>query len=726
MDITQRLSQELHIPLKSAAAAVELIDEGNTIPFIARYRKERTGNLDDQLLRQLSDRLEYLRGLDSRRAEVGQAIGRQGLMTAALQAQIDAATTLTELEDLYRPYRPKRRTRASIAREKGLEPLADCIFTGRRPAGSDGPDLERVALAFTAPQNTAENALDTVQAAIAGAMDIVAEQISDSAQVRHALRELLLSGAALCCQGKEGCQESVYRTYQDFSQPLQRLAGHQVLAIDRGEKAGLLKVSLQFDRPRALGALQRCLPGRHPYSSYLYRAAEDAFDRLILPSVTREIRSQLTERAVEGAINLFGQNLKQLLMQPPVRQMVTMGFDPAYRTGCKIAVVDDTGKVLATTVVYPTPPQKKTRQAAETLLDLISKHGVRAIAIGNGTASKESEIFVADLIRENKLDVSYLVVSEAGASVYSASKLAAEEFPQYDVSLRSAISIARRLQDPLAELVKIDPKSIGVGQYQHDMPAAQLDHALDGVVEDCVNAVGVDLNTASPSLLRRVAGLSPVVAKNIVAFREENGAFTSRTQLKKVKGLGPKAFSQAAGFLRLDPAAAKDPLDTTAVHPESYPAAKKLLALCGYSKKDLLHGDLSQLRQRAAELGSQALQRETGAGDYTLQDMIDELLTPGRDPRDELPPPLLRSDLMDIADLKPGMQLQGTVRNVIDFGAFVDIGVHQDGLVHISRLSKSFVKHPLDVVKVGDIVTVWVLEVDTGRGRISLSMVGPD
>lgn len=720
MDINQRLGAELSVAPKQVEAAVKLIDDGNTIPFIARYRKEQTGNLDDQLLRQLAERLHYLRGLEERKGEVLASIEKAGALTGELRRAVEGANTLTELEDLYRPYRPKRRTRASMAKERGLAPLADTLRSGKRPDGRPGGPALEEARAYC----TGEEGLATPEEALQGAMDILAEEISDDPTIRRRLRQFFTAAAALCCEGKEGCAESVYKNYLSYREPVRAVAGHRVLAIDRGEKEGFLKVSLDFDRDRALAIAQDKYPGeRHPYGELLRRAGEDAFDRLILPSAFRELRAALTETACQGAIRVFGANLKQLLMQPPVRGKVVLGLDPAYRTGCKIAVVDATGKVLETAVVYPTPPQKKVAEAARTLLGLIRRYGVEVISIGNGTASKESELFVADLIRENGLNVSYAVVSEAGASVYSASPLAAKEFPQFDVSLRSAVSIARRLQDPLAELVKIDPESIGVGQYQHDMPKKELRQALEGVVEDCVNTVGVDLNTASPSLLAQVSGISAAVAQNIVARREELGPFAERRDLLAVPKLGPKAYKQAAGFLRIP--GGKNPLDQTAVHPESYPAAKKLLALCGCKPADLAGGGLDELGEKLAAFSEEALEAATGAGSYTLKDIAQELQKPGRDPRDELPQPVLRQDLMDIKDLKPGMKLTGTVRNIVDFGAFVDIGVHQDGLVHISRLSKRFVKHPLDVVKVGDVVTVWVLEVDTGRGRISLTMLEP-
>ncbi len=715
MDIIYALAQELNVNEKYVENVVQLLDEGNTIPFIARYRKELHGAMDDTTLRTLEERLQYLRNLEERRAAVKKSIVDQGKLTEELTAAIDSAKTLAEVEDLYRPYKQKRRTRATVAREKGLEPLAALLFAQER----DCPRPEDAAREFLAP----EKSVDTVTDALQGASDIIAEQISDDADIRKALRGLLSrQGRLACCAATE--EDSVYRLYYDFEQALSRLQGHQILAINRGEKEGVLKVSVTLDRDQALPLLRRAVvkPGS-PAMEFIKSAAEDAYDRLIFPSLEREARSLLTEQANEGAIGQFALNLKPLLMQPPVKGKVTMGLDPGYRMGCKVAVVDGTGKVLDTAVVYPTYGERQEREAIAVLAGLITKHGVENIAIGNGTASRETEQMAVKLIRqvnEAGAHVSYMIVSEAGASVYSASKLAAEEFPQFDVNLRSAVSIARRLQDPLAELVKIDPKAIGVGQYQHDMPPKQLDEALGGVVEDCVNAVGVDINTASPSLLQRVAGLNGTTAKNVVAYREENGPFTSRAQIKKVPKLGPKAFQQCAGFLRVPES--KSVLDNTAVHPESYDAAKALLELMGYTLADVKAEKLSDLPVRLKAYGEAKAAAAVGTGVLTLRDITAELLKPGRDVRDELPQPILRTDVMEMKDLKPGMVLTGTVRNVIDFGAFVDIGVHQDGLVHISQISSKFIKHPSEVLTVGDVVKVVVLDVDEKKNRISLSI----
>ncbi len=715
MDIIYALAQELNVNEKYVENVVQLLDEGNTIPFIARYRKELHGAMDDTILRTLEERLQYLRNLEERRTAVKKSIVDQGKLTEELAAAIDSAKTLAEVEDLYRPYKQKRRTRATVAREKGLEPLAALLFAQER----DCPRPEDAAREFLAP----EKSVDTVTDALQGASDIIAEQISDDADIRKALRGLLSrQGRLACCAATE--EDSVYRLYYDFEQALSRLQGHQILAINRGEKEGVLKVSVTLDRDQALPLLRRAVvkPGS-PAMEFIKSAAEDAYDRLIFPSLEREARSLLTEQANEGAIGQFALNLKPLLMQPPVKGKVTMGLDPGYRMGCKVAVVDGTGKVLDTAVVYPTYGERQEREAIAVLAGLITKHGVENIAIGNGTASRETEQMAVKLIRqvnEAGAHVSYMIVSEAGASVYSASKLAAEEFPQFDVNLRSAVSIARRLQDPLAELVKIDPKAIGVGQYQHDMPPKQLDEALGGVVEDCVNAVGVDINTASPSLLQRVAGLNGTTAKNVVAYREENGPFTSRAQIKKVPKLGPKAFQQCAGFLRVPES--KSVLDNTAVHPESYDAAKALLELMGYTLADVKAEKLSDLPARLKAYGEAKAAAAVGTGVPTLRDITAELLKPGRDVRDELPQPILRTDVMEMKDLKPGMVLTGTVRNVIDFGAFVDIGVHQDGLVHISQISSKFIKHPSEVLTVGDVVKVVVLDVDEKKNRIGLSI----
>ena len=715
MDIIQTLAQELDKNPQHVKNVVQLLDEGNTIPFIARYRKELHGAMDDTSLRTLEERLQYLRGLAERRETVKKSISEQGKLTDELAAAIDNAKTLAEVEDLYRPYKQKRRTRATAAREKGLEPLASLLFAQERGC----PRPEDAARSFIDPEKGVETLADALQ----GANDIIAEWISDNAAIRGSLREMLEKRGTLRSLAATE-EDSVYRLYYDFEQPLSRLQGHQILAINRGEKEKMLSATVLLDREQALPLLRRAVvkPGSAAMD-FVKAAAEDSYDRLIYPSLEREMRASLTERADEGAIGQFALNLKPLLMQPPVKGKVTMGLDPGYRMGCKVAVVDGTGKVLDTAVVYPTYGERQKGEAIAALLKLIRKHGVEHIAIGNGTASRETEQMAVELIRQASASgahVSYMIVSEAGASVYSASKLAAEEFPQYDVNLRSAVSIARRLQDPLAELVKIDPKAIGVGQYQHDMPQKQLDDALCGVVEDCVNAVGVDINTASPSLLQRVSGLNATTAKNVVAYREENGAFTSRAQIKKVPKLGPKAFQQCAGFLRVPES--KSVLDNTAVHPESYEAAKALLALSGHTLADVKEGRISDLPERIKSYGEGKAAAEIGVGLPTLRDIVSELLKPGRDVRDELPKPILRTDVLEMKDLTPGMVLTGTVRNVIDFGVFVDIGVHQDGLVHISQVADKFIKHPSEVVSVGDVVKVVVLEVDEKKKRISLSM----
>ena len=716
--IIQILARELGRSEAHVENVVRLIDEGNTIPFIARYRKELHGAMDDTALRTLADRLQYLRNLDKRREEVKSAIEGQGKLTEELSAAIDAAATLAEVEDLYRPYKQKRRTRATVAREKGLEPLAELLFA----QAADGPAPEEAAGAFIDPEKGVETAEDALQ----GASDIIAERISDDADIRKRLRELVWKkGYLVSAAAAKEPEDTVYRLYYAFRSPLNRVQGHQVLAVNRGEREGVLKVSVEMEREAALIPVRRAVlnPGA-PAMAFVRAAAEDAYDRLIFPSVEREMRGLLTEQADEGAIKMFGLNLKPLLMQPPVKGFVTMGLDPGYRNGCKVAVVDATGKVLDTAVVYPTFSQRKKEEAIDTLAKLIRRHGVAHIAIGNGTASRETEQMTVELIRRLGGGVSYMIVNEAGASVYSASKLAAEEFPDYDVNLRSAVSIARRLQDPLAELVKIDPKSIGVGQYQHDMPQARLDETLSGVVEDCVNAVGVDLNTASAPLLSYVAGLNNTTARNIVKYREENGAFTTRKGVLKVPKLGPKAFEQCAGFLRVPES--RNVLDRTGVHPESYGAAEALLTLCGYGLSDVKAGGLDGLRERVAAYGEEKAAQACGVGVPTLRDIVGELVKPGRDPRDELPRPILRTDVLEMKDLKPGMELTGTVRNVIDFGVFVDIGVHQDGLVHISQLREGRrVQHPSEVCAVGDIVTVWVLEVDEKKKRISLTMKKP-
>ena len=708
--IVEALALELKQKTEYVQNVVNLLDEGNTIPFIARYRKELHGSMDDTTLRTLETRLNYLRNLQERKEEVIKSIDSQEKLTEELQEAILAAKTLAEVEDLYRPYKQKRRTRATVAKEKGLEPLALAIFA------QDGQDPAKLAEDYIDP----EKGVETLEDALQGASDIIAEIISDDADIRKALRQKMERFAVVSVQATDPENDSVYRLYYSFSAPVPRLQNHQILAINRGEREGFLKVSAAL--PGAEGQALVCRMALKPtawVSAFVKAAAEDAYDRLIAPSVERELRSTLTDRAGESAIANFALNLKPLLMQPPVKGFVTMGLDPGYRNGCKVAVVDSTGRVLDTTVVYPTFSERKKDEAIENLSRMIRKHSVKHIAIGNGTASRETEAMTVEMLK-NLPGVSYMIVNEAGASVYSASKLAAEEFPDYDVNLRSAVSIARRLQDPLAELVKIDPKAIGVGQYQHDCPQKRLDEALGGVVEDCVNAVGVDINTASMSLLQQVSGLNSTTAKNVVAFREENGAFTSRSQLKKVPKLGPKAYQQCAGFLRVPES--KEILDNTGVHPEAYGAAETLLTLCGYTKTDVANGNLSELQTRVDTLGVEETANRCGVGVPTLEDVVKELMKPGRDPRDDLPAPILRTDVLEMKDLKPGMVLSGTVRNVIDFGVFVDIGVHQDGLVHISQVASHKVRHPSEVVKVGDIVKVMVLDVDEKRKRISLTM----
>ena len=709
--IAELLARELDKPLRHVENVIALLDEGNTIPFIARYRKELHGGMDDTALRKLEDRLRYLRNLAKRREEVLAAIDGQGKLTEELTAAIENAATLAEVEDLYRPYKQKRRTRATAAREKGLAPLAERLLA----QAADCPDPAEAAADYIDP----EKGVETIADALQGANDIIAEVISDDAAIRKTLRGLLMRQGRLKSVAASE-EDSVYRLYYDFEQVLPRLAGHQVLAIDRGEKEGYLSVTVLLERDAALPALRRAVvkPGSRAMD-FIKAACEDAYDRLIYPSLEREARSTLTDSACEGAIGQFALNLKPLLLQPPVKGHVTMGLDPGYAHGCKVAVVDGTGKVLDTTVVYPTYGERQKKEAITRLTALCKKHGVTHIAIGNGTASRETEQMTVELLR-GLPGVSYMIVNEAGASVYSAGKLAAEEFPDYDVNLRSAISIARRLQDPLAELVKIDPKSIGVGQYQHDMPQKRLDEALTGVVEDCVNAVGVDVNTASASLLTYVAGLNAATAKNIVAYRESNGVFPDRKKLLKVPKLGPKAFEQCAGFLRVPES--KNVLDNTGVHPESYQAAEGLLALCGYTDDDVRRGAVAQLMQKVQAMGEAQVAEKLSVGVPTLRDVVKELVKPGRDLRDDLPAPILRTDVLDMKDLKPGMTLTGTVRNVIDFGVFVDIGVHQDGLVHISQVCNKFIKHPSEVVSVGDIVKVMVLDVDEKKKRISLSM----
>lgn len=713
MNIIETLANEFKVKTHQIENTVKLLDEGNTIPFIARYRKEVTGSLDDQILRAISDRLDYLRSLTEQKEKVTVSIEEQGAMTPELATAIDNAKTLTELEDIYRPYRPKRKTRASVAKARGLEPLANDILKQNNEFDPQSAAAEYI-----------NDEVPTAEDALNGACDIIAEIISDDANVRRQLRYMLRAHGIVTVKGTKD-DLGVYENYADYSEPVSKIANHRILAVNRGEKEDVLKVSIELDKTVGMSVLTGIyVNGSNASSALVSQAAEDSYTRLVYPAVEREIRNDLTDRASTDAIKVFAENTAQLLMQPPVRGKVAIGLDPGYRTGCKVAAVDETGKVLDTAVIYCAPPHSKTEEAKKIITNLVNKYGVKMFAIGNGTASHETEVFASDLIKELDCGITYMVVSEAGASVYSASKLAAQEFPQYDVSLRSAVSIARRLQDPLAELVKIDPKSIGVGQYQHDMPQKELNHALDAVVEDCVNSVGVDLNTASPSLLQRVSGISSSVAQNIVKYREENGAFTSRNQLLKVPKLGPKAYEQCAGFLRIP--GAENVLDNTAVHPESYETAENLLELCGVSKSDVAAGNISQLTKTVEKRGIKELASELNTGEPTLADIIKEISKPGRDPREELPAPMLRTDVMGMEDLKPGMELKGTVRNVIDFGAFVDIGVHQDGLVHISQVSNRYIKHPSEVLKVGQIVTVWVLSVDTAKKRISLTMKKPE
>lgn len=709
MDIAKKLREEFGFTETHTNNIIELIEAGNTIPFIARYRKEMTGNVDDQDLRKFADRLEYYKNLEARKEEVIRLISEQEKLTEALEAEIRAAETLTAVEDIYRPFRPKRKTRASIAKERGLEPLADIM------SKLDGTDIEAAAERFL------NDDVPDKAAALSGAMDIIAEEISDSAEYRTKIRSMTYRSSLMT--SKLTAEEAgVYEMYADFSEGLSKLANHRILALNRGEKEGVLSVSLKTDPDLMVNYLisKRVTNQNSPSAKYVTNACEDSYTRLIAPSIEREIRTQLTERAEEAAIEVFSKNLKGVLIQPPVKGHVCLGVDPAYRTGCKLAVVDETSKVLDTAVIYPTPPQNKTDEGKKKIKELYDKYGFSIIAIGNGTASKETEIFISDCISELNLSAKYAMVNEAGASVYSASKLAAEEFPQFDLTLRSAVSIARRLQDPLTELVKIDPKSIGVGQYQHDMNQKRLGQSLAGVVEDCVNTVGVDLNTASPTLLSYVSGINSAVAKNIAAYRDENGRFTARSELKKVPKLGAKAFEQCAGFLRIPDG--KNILDNTGVHPESYKAAKELLKLAGFTEDDLKNHNLSSLRSKISQMGEKAVAEKLGIGTPTLSDITDELMSPGRDIRESLPQTELRADIMDINDLKEGMVLSGTVRNVIDFGAFVDIGVHQDGLVHISQISDTYIKHPLEKLSVGDKVKVKILSVDTAKNRISLSM----
>ena len=714
MDIIRELTTQFNLQTWQVENTVKLIDEGNTIPFIARYRKEAHGTLDDQIIRELSERLEYLRNLDKRREEVRSLIEGQEKLTDEISAALDKAATITEIEDIYRPFRPKRKTRASVAREKGLEPLADAIFE----QALDSPSPLEMAKDFI----NEEKGVETAEDALKGAMDIIAENISDDADIRRRLRNLFTVIGVVSTSATDKDSESVYTMYYEYSEPVSKIAGHRVLAIDRGEREKFLKVSVTLDAVKAANVITSATlkPEGSPCTETVREAGADAYERLIYPSIEREIRNMLTENAAAKAISVFALNTKELLLAPPVKGKTVIGLDPGYRTGCKVAVVDPTGKVLDTGVIYVTHSDTQRNQAKELIKKLIAKHNVNCISIGNGTASKETEIFAAEILREINADVSYMVVSEAGASVYSASKLAAQEFPQFDVSLRSAVSIARRLQDPLAELVKIDPKAIGVGQYQHDMPPKELDAALDGVIEDAVNAVGVDLNTASAPLLSRVSGINSTVAKNIVEFRNENGEFKERSQLKKVPKLGAKAFEQCAGFLRVPES--KNVLDNTGVHPESYKAAKELLEICGFTLKDIGSDEISKISGQVNLLGEEKVADKLGIGIPTLKDIVKELIQPARDPRDELPPPMLRTDVMDMKDLVPGMELKGTVRNVTDFGAFIDIGVHQDGLVHISQITNKFIKHPSEVLKVGEVVTVWVMSVDVAKKRISLTM----
>ena len=715
MELLQQLSQELKLRPNQVEAAVRLLDEGNTIPFIARYRKEMTDSLDDAALRDLADRLAYLRGLQKRREEVLRSMEEQQKLTPELEAAVQSARTLAEVEDLYRPYKPRRRTRGSIAREKGLEPLAAAIRA---------QNTLREPLAMAEDYLNAETGVETAEDALAGAMDILAEDISDDGEIRKALRLLIRRAAVVTAAGDDE-QNTTYKMYYDFREPVSRIAPHRVLAINRGQKEGLLKTAIVLEEEKALEVIRKkTVTAQNACGRAVAAAGADSWKRLIAPSMENETFRELFETASEQAIRVFAENLHHLLMQPPLTGQVVLGWDPGYRNGCKLAVVDATGRVLDTAVVYPTQPYNRVAEAKRLVTALLKKHRVTVISIGNGTASRESEKIVAELIAESGLPVQYAIVSEAGASVYSASRLASEEFPEYDVNLRSAVSIARRLQDPLAELVKIDPKAIGIGQYQHDMPPARLDAALDGVVESCVNSVGVDLNTASPSLLEHIAGINSAIARNIVAYREENGSFTARSELLKVPKLGKKAYEQCAGFLRIS--GGKNLLDATAVHPESYPTAERLLALCGCAPEQIGTERMQELPALAEKMGYEALAQQLGAGVPTVRDIIAELQKPGRDPRESLPPTVLRSDVLEMKDLKPGMEMNGTVRNVVDFGAFVDIGVHEDGLVHISQLGEKYVKHPSEVLKVGDIIRVKVLEVDPKRGRISLTMRGLD
>lgn len=713
MDILQKLTQEFSVKPWQVENAVKLIDDGNTIPFIARYRKEATGSLDDQLLRDLSDRLTYLRNMEEQKEKIIASIEEQELMTDEIMASIENASTLTELEDIYRPFRPKRKTRASVAKAKGLQGLADFLYA--QDKNSNQPLVEA--------EKYLNDEVESVEDAINGAKDIIAEFVSDDPAGRKMLRYSIKNHGNIVVTGAKD-ELGVYEMYREYTEPISNIASHRVLAFNRGEKEGFLKVNIDYDKNTALTILYNLhIKDSSPTQELVKEAIEDSYTRLIFPSVERELRNSLSENADDKAIKVFAENTRHLLMQPPVKGKVTLGLDPGYRTGCKVAVVDATGKVLDTSVIYAVPPHNKVEQAKKIIKDLVKKHNVQMFAIGNGTASHETEVFACEVIKELNCGITYMVVSEAGASVYSASKLAAKEFPEYDVSLRSAVSIARRLQDPLAELVKIDPKAIGVGQYQHDMPQNRLSSALDGVVEDCVNTVGVDLNTASAQLLSRVAGVSSKIADNIVKYRQEHGIFKSRDEIMNVSMLGPKAFEQCAGFLRVSES--KNVLDNTAVHPESYDATRKLLKLCSVTDEDVRSGNVSAVKQYVETVGTSALAKQLDIGEPTLIDITKEIAKPGRDPRDELSAPMLRTDVMDIKDLKVGMELKGTVRNVIDFGAFVDVGVHQDGLVHISQITDKYIKHPSDVLKVGDIVTVWVISVDVDKKRIGLSMKKP-
>ena len=714
MDFAAKLSQEFNIKPEYAGNIIALLDEGNTIPFIARYRKEMHGSMDDQLIREFAERLEYLRNFVARAQEITELIEAQEKMTAEIRESIAKAETMADLENIYRPFRPKRKTRASVAKEKGLEPLAEFILA------QENEEVFPIDLAENYVD--AEKGVETAEDALQGALDIIAEVCSDNPDIRKRLFNLIWVNGIIKSVATDEEAESVYTGYYDFSEPVKKISGHRILAINRGEREKFLKVTVEIEDEKPLNMIRKVMvKGTSPCSEAVMTACEDAYTRLLLPSIEREVRAELTENASVAAMKLFATNLHQLLMQPPVKDRVVIGLDPGYRTGCKVAVVDGTGRVLDTTVIYPTHSEAKVAESKAKLLSLIKKYGATVLSIGNGTASKETELFAAEVIAEaKKPDLAYMILSEAGASIYSASKLAADELPELDLTLRSAVSIARRLQDPLAELVKIDPKSIGIGQYQHDMPQKRLGETLDGVVEDCVNSVGADLNTASPALLSRIAGLSSTVCKNIVAYREENGKFTSRAELKKVPKLGPKAFEQCAGFLRV--ADSKEALDNTAVHPESYKAAKELLKLLGYTAKDVESGGIKGIRDKVTD--KVAVAQELGIGVPTLEDILSELTQPGRDPRESLPAPVLRTDVMGMEDLREGMELTGTVRNVIDFGAFVDIGVHQDGLVHISQISEKFIKHPSEALKVGDIVKVKVLSVDVPKKRISLTMKG--